>query len=58
MDFINYYHCSCGEEWVDCWNCTCNSRCPVCNKEIEPFRSDDFPRHSKIFENPKKNTFS
>lgn len=43
MPYLNYYHCSCGTRWVDCWSCTCNDRCPACNKEIEPYHSDDFP---------------
>jgi hypothetical protein len=43
MTFINYYQCPCGSGWVGSWSCTCNDRCPTCNTEIEPFRSDDFP---------------
>ena len=39
--YINYYTCSCGTEWSDIWNCTCNDRCPKCNKEIEPCKSED-----------------
>lgn len=41
--FINYYKCSCGKEWESVWSCTCNSKCPKCNREIEPFRSEDMP---------------
>jgi len=31
---IVYEHC--GETWEDIWDCACNDRCPVCNREIEP----------------------
>lgn len=38
--FLNKYKCPCcGEEWEDEWSCTCNDRCPSCNKEIEPHES-------------------
>lgn len=33
-----YYNCSCGEVWEDEWDCACNDKCPVCNKEIEPYK--------------------
>jgi len=50
MSFINYYCCPCGERWVDSWSCTCNDRCPACNKEIEPYHSDDFSQDErKVF---------
>lgn len=39
--FTNYYLCPCGHEWNDQWDCACDDKCPVCNKEIEPFLSDD-----------------
>jgi hypothetical protein len=38
--FRNHYR-HCGQEWEDVWSCECNDRCPVCNKEIEPYASDD-----------------
>ena len=38
--YHNQYKCVCGHEWADTHTCACNDRCPVCNKEIEPFRSD------------------
>ena len=42
MKYKNYYRCSeCGTEWEDCWECTCNDRCPDCNAEIEPYKSED-----------------
>lgn len=37
--FINKYECVCGERWEDTWDCSCNDRCPSCNKEIEPYES-------------------
>ena len=37
----NHYLCPCGTEWEDVWSCGCNDRCPNCNKEIEPYASDD-----------------
>lgn len=36
--FLNTYE-HCGETWEDTWDCACNDRCPVCNKEIEPVSS-------------------
>jgi len=34
----SYKHCD--YEWSDEWDSTCNDRCPVCNKEIEPYLSE------------------
>ena len=40
--FCNFYRCSeCGTEWQDDWSCTCNDRCPECNTETEPYKSED-----------------
>jgi len=40
--FLNSYHCeACDEYWDDQWSCACNDKCPTCNKEIEPYQSDD-----------------
>jgi hypothetical protein len=40
--FVNYYRCSNdGTEWADVWSCMCNDKCPSCNAEIEPYRSND-----------------
>jgi hypothetical protein len=40
--FANYYHCpEDGSNWVDCWSCACNSKCPSCGREIEPYKSLD-----------------
>lgn len=40
--FINHYHCpNCDIEWDDTWDCCCNDKCPVCDKEIEPEYSEE-----------------
>lgn len=39
--FLNHYRCPCGAEWSDEWSCMCNDLCPVCDKEIEPYDSED-----------------
>lgn len=40
--FRNHYRCEpCNESWEDEWDCGCNDKCPVCNKEIEPHDSVD-----------------
>lgn len=40
--YRNFYRCpNDGTEWQDVWSCTCNDKCPVCNSEIEPYRSDE-----------------
>ena len=31
-----YYNCDCGEVWEDEWDCLCNDKCPMCNKETQP----------------------
>jgi hypothetical protein len=42
--FRNYYQCPYdGTKWRDDWHCTCNDRCPVCDREIEPHFSEDIP---------------
>lgn len=33
-----------GHEWEMEWDCACNDRCPVCNKEIEPLSYDELDR--------------
>ncbi|WP_347987590.1 hypothetical protein [Methylomonas sp. AM2-LC] len=39
--YINHYCCPyCHLEWQDEWDCTCNDKCPACNKEIDPYESD------------------
>lgn len=39
--WTNHYLCPCGEKWEDRWDSCCNDKCPSCNKEIEPYISDD-----------------
>jgi len=42
MRFRNFYKCpNDGEEWQDEWDSMCNDRCPKCNAEIEPYKSED-----------------
>jgi hypothetical protein len=39
--FVNYYQCpDDGKKWVMTWSCMCNDRCPRCNHEIEPYKSE------------------
>lgn len=37
----NFYQCACGEHWDDEWECACNDKCPSCDKEIEPYDSEE-----------------
>src|ERR1700731_3205716 len=40
--FMNHYQCpDDGTERTDRWSCACNDKCPTCNKEIEPYESDE-----------------
>lgn len=41
--FRNFYRCpSCGHEWEDEWDSTCDDQCPACRlKNISPYRSED-----------------
>lgn len=40
--FVNHYHCPrCYTRWSSSDDCTCNDRCPTCNVEIEPYKSED-----------------
>lgn len=39
--YVNKYRCPCGAEWHDEHDCMCNDRCPKCNKEIEPYESEE-----------------
>lgn len=40
--FVNHYR-HCGQEWSDTWSSMCNDKCPKCNAEIEPHKSDEVP---------------
>lgn len=43
--YLNHYHCeACDIEWEDEWSCACNDKCPQCNREIEPYESDEVER--------------
>jgi transcription initiation factor IIE alpha subunit len=42
FSFRNYYQCPYDQtKWRDDWHCTCNDRCPVCDREIEAYFSED-----------------
>jgi hypothetical protein len=45
MRFRNHYR-HCGVEWDDEWDSTCNDKCPECNAEIEPYKSEDLDEQS------------
>jgi len=38
--YINHYN-HCDTEWEDDADSMCNDRCPVCDKEIEPYSSEE-----------------
>ncbi len=41
INYLNFYICKdCNEHWNDVADSMCNDRCPVCNKEIEPYNSE------------------
>lgn len=37
----NHYLCSCGEMWQGEWSSACNELCDTCNREAEPYASND-----------------
>ena len=40
--YVNYYQCTKdGTRWAMTWSCMCDDRCPTCNREIEPYKSED-----------------
>jgi hypothetical protein len=40
MTYFNFYKCPYDNyKWSDTWSCMCNDKCPICNKEIEPYKS-------------------
>lgn len=42
IKYLNYYQCpKCELMWVDYWDSMCNDRCPECDKEIEPYKSEE-----------------
>lgn len=39
--YVNYYRCpDDGAVWAMAWSCMCDDRCPKCNHEIEPYKSE------------------
>ena len=38
--FLNRYS-HCGVEWENTWESSCNDKCPICGKEIEPYQSEE-----------------
>lgn len=41
MAYKNYYHCKeCKQRWKSDWLHTCNDKCPNCNSEIQPYKSE------------------
>lgn len=48
MLFVNYYACPYGTHWIDRWSCCCDDRCPNCNREIQPYHSDDAPEEENM----------
>ena len=42
--YINYYRCpdDC-TEWTMAWDCMCDDRCPTCDHEIMPYKSERAP---------------
>lgn len=57
--YLNQYRCPyCQTEWEDVWDCTCNDRCPDCNKEIEPFESALIDCESVETDSPAEEPFS
>ena len=42
--FINHYQCpDDGTKWTMVWSCMCDDRCPSCDHEIVPYKSEDWP---------------
>ena len=52
--YLNHYRCAHedpsrsghgkpADEWTMVWSCMCNDKCPTCNAEIEPYKSDELP---------------
>ena len=50
--YHNQYKCVCGQEWEDTHTAACNDRCPKCNKEIEPFKSDVVEEEAGSYSRP------
>ena len=40
--FINHYFCTeCDTGWTDKWESMVDDRCPMCDREVEPHKSQD-----------------
>ncbi len=49
MKFTNHY-IHCGAEWSDTWDSMCNDHCPVCDGEIEPYKSEELDANGKVID--------
>ena len=50
MKYRNFYR-HCKTKWDDCWDSTCNDKCPVCGKEISPYKSEEYKEDESV-DNP------
>lgn len=42
--YTNHYRCpDDGTEWTMTWDCMCDDRCPTCDHEIVPYKSERTP---------------
>jgi len=40
--YVNYYRCpDDGTQWTMVWSCKCDDRCPSCNHEVVPYKSEE-----------------
>lgn len=40
-EYTMHYRCpDDATEWEMSWSCACNDRCPTCNHEIEPYKTE------------------
>jgi len=53
LKFRNHYRCPHDQtKWIDDWNHICNDRCPNCDRETEPYLSEDIVVASWSFGSP------
>jgi hypothetical protein len=44
LQYTMHYRCpDDGTEWAMSWSCICDDRCPTCNHEIEPYKTEPSP---------------
>ena len=44
FEYTMHYRCpDDGTEWAMSWDCICDDRCPTCNHEIEPYKTERSP---------------